>query len=130
MTLCASGSAGGPESAAFYQSLKSKVGLAAAKAAALRININIEGCGVVAPPMHAPSRSTCPPLSLSPHSNSFVIGPAVINHKKRDSASYASPRHTGERVGFEFERVKGGWVGEGWARGGLITSFNRYNLHI
>jgi hypothetical protein len=41
--------------AAFYQSLKSKVGLAAAKAAALRINLNIEGCGVVAPPMHAPS---------------------------------------------------------------------------
>jgi hypothetical protein len=31
--------------AAFYQSLKSKVGLAAAKAAALRINLNVEGCG-------------------------------------------------------------------------------------
>jgi hypothetical protein len=30
--------------AAFYQSLKSKVGLAAAKAAALRINLNVEGC--------------------------------------------------------------------------------------
>jgi hypothetical protein len=43
--------------AAFCQSLKSKVGLAAAKAAALRINLNIEGCGVVAPPMHAPSRT-------------------------------------------------------------------------
>jgi hypothetical protein len=41
--------------AAFYQNLKSKVGLAAAKAAALRINLNIDGCGVVAPPMHAPS---------------------------------------------------------------------------
>jgi hypothetical protein len=34
--------------AAFYQSLKSKVGLAASKAAALRININIEGCGIMA----------------------------------------------------------------------------------
>ena len=43
--------------AAFYQSLKSKVGLAAAKAAALQINLNIDGCGVVAPPMHAPSRA-------------------------------------------------------------------------
>jgi hypothetical protein len=31
--------------AAFFQSLKSKVGLAAAKAAALRINLNVEGCG-------------------------------------------------------------------------------------
>jgi hypothetical protein len=30
--------------AAFYQSLKSKVGLAAGKAAALRINLNIELC--------------------------------------------------------------------------------------
>ena len=26
------------------------------------------------------SHSTCPPLSSSPHANSFVIGPAVINH--------------------------------------------------
>jgi hypothetical protein len=37
--------------AAFYQNLKIKVGLAAAKAEALRINLNIEGYGVVAPPM-------------------------------------------------------------------------------
>jgi len=37
--------------AAFFQLLKSKVGLAAAKAAALRININVEGCGMVAAPM-------------------------------------------------------------------------------
>jgi hypothetical protein len=43
--------------AAFYQSLKSKVGLAAAKAAALRINLNVEGCGIVAAPVHAPSRA-------------------------------------------------------------------------
>ena len=45
------------KSAAFYQSLKSKVGLAAAKAAALRINLNIEGCSIVAAPVHAPSRA-------------------------------------------------------------------------
>jgi hypothetical protein len=32
----------------FYQSLKSKVRLAAAKAAALRINLNVEGGGIVA----------------------------------------------------------------------------------
>ena len=42
---------------AFYQSLKSKVGLAAAKAAALRINLNVEGCAIVAAPVHAPSRA-------------------------------------------------------------------------
>ena len=41
--------------AAFYQSLKSKVGLAAAKAAALRIILNVDGCGIVAAPVHAPS---------------------------------------------------------------------------
>ena len=45
------------KSAACYQSLKSKVGLAAAKAAALRINLNVEGCGVIAPALHAPSRA-------------------------------------------------------------------------
>ena len=38
-------------------SLKSKVGLAAAKAAALRINLNVVGCGIVAAPVHAPSRA-------------------------------------------------------------------------
>ena len=42
--------------AAFYMGLKSKVGIVAAKASALRINLNIQGCGVVAPPLHAPSQ--------------------------------------------------------------------------
>jgi len=46
--------------AAFYQGLKSKVRLAAAKAAALCINLNIVCCGVVALPVHANSRA--PPL--------------------------------------------------------------------
>ena len=32
--------------AAFYNGLKSKVGLAAAKTAAMRINLNIDGCGI------------------------------------------------------------------------------------
>jgi len=35
--------------ATFYNGLKSKVGLAAAKAAVLRINLNVQGCGIVAP---------------------------------------------------------------------------------
>jgi hypothetical protein len=43
--------------AAFNQALKGKVGLAAAKAAALRINLNIQGCVIVAAPVHAPSRA-------------------------------------------------------------------------
>ena len=43
--------------AAVYQSLKNKVGLAAAKAAALRINLNVEGCGIVGASVHAPSRA-------------------------------------------------------------------------
>jgi len=48
---------------AFYQGLKSKVGLAAA---ALRINLNVQGCSIVAAPMHAPSRtSLLLPLLLS-----------------------------------------------------------------
>jgi hypothetical protein len=42
--------------AAFCQSLKSKVGLAAAKAAASRINLHVEDCGILAAPVHAPSR--------------------------------------------------------------------------
>jgi hypothetical protein len=40
-----------------YMGLKSKVGLVAAKASALRINLNIQGCSVLAPPLHAPSRA-------------------------------------------------------------------------
>jgi hypothetical protein len=52
--------------AAFYQGLKSKVGRAAAKAAALRINLNVQGCSIVASPMNAPSRtSLLLPLLLS-----------------------------------------------------------------
>jgi len=44
--------------AAFFQSLKSKVGLAAPKAVALRMNLNVEDCGIVATdPVHAPSRA-------------------------------------------------------------------------
>ena len=60
----------------------------------MRVNLNVQGCGIVAPPMHASSRtplllplllslvshSTCPPLSSSPRAHSFVIGPAVIKH--------------------------------------------------
>ena len=42
--------------AAFLQSLKSKI-LAASKAAALRINLNIQGCDTVADPVHAPSHA-------------------------------------------------------------------------
>ena len=57
--------------AAFYQSLKSKVGLAA-KAATSRINLNIEGCGVVAAPVHAPSRAPLfSPSSLLLHNLPF-----------------------------------------------------------
>ena len=39
---------------------------AATKAAALRINLNVQGCGIVATPMHAPSRTPLLlPLRLS-----------------------------------------------------------------
>ena len=43
--------------AAFYMGLKSKVGLVAAKSSVLRINLNIQGCSVVAPSLHAPSHA-------------------------------------------------------------------------
>ena len=43
--------------AAFYNGLKNKVGLATAKAAALRVNLNVQGCVIVATPMDAPSRT-------------------------------------------------------------------------
>jgi hypothetical protein len=58
--------------AAFYQGLKSKVGLAAAKAAALRV----QGCSIVAAPMHAPSRtSLLLPLLLS---HNLSLSPALM----------------------------------------------------
>ena len=72
---------------AVYQSLKSKVGLAAAKAAALRINLDIEGCGVVAPPMQALSRTPLLlPLLLShnlPSQRSLVRDGQTSPHRPR-----------------------------------------------
>jgi hypothetical protein len=67
--------------ASFYNDLKSKVGLAAAQAAALRINLNVQGCGIVATPMHVPSRTPLLlpllllllPAPLSPDSFSLEI---------------------------------------------------------
>ena len=54
------------KSDAFYQGLKSKVGLVAAKDAVMRINLNVQDCSIVANPMHAPSRtSLLLPLLLS-----------------------------------------------------------------
>ena len=66
--------------AAFCQSLKSIIGFTAAKAAALRINLNVEGCGILAAPVHAPS----PPRSLrdgqpSPHRPRLVVSRAVAH---------------------------------------------------
>ena len=50
--------------AALYNGLKSKVGLAAAKTAAMRINLNIDGCGFVAPPVHSSLRARPALVSL------------------------------------------------------------------
>jgi hypothetical protein len=118
--------------AAFFQSLKSKVGLAAAKAAALRINLNTQGCGIVAPQstLHAPPsfspssshtipfpprslvrggqigshrprlvvpHSTCPPISPSPPTNSFVIGTAIINTHRITPMVWGPESRGGER---------------------------------
>jgi hypothetical protein len=47
--------------------------------AALRINLNIQGCGVVAPPMHAPSRAS--PSSPPP---SFTQSPSPPRSLVRD----------------------------------------------
>jgi hypothetical protein len=51
--------------AAFYMGLKSKVGLVTAKASALRINLNIQGCSVVAPPLSCTLPFTLPFFSPS-----------------------------------------------------------------
>ena len=48
--------------------LKSKVGLTAAKAA-LRINLNIDGCGVVAPAVQSSSRAPLLYANLLAHSH-------------------------------------------------------------
>ena len=61
--------------AAFYQLLKSKVRLTPAKVAALRINLNVEGRGIVAAPVHAPSRTS---LLLSCNGNPLA-------HKGQDT---------------------------------------------
>jgi hypothetical protein len=52
--------------ATFYMGLKSKVGLVTDKASVFRINLNIQVCSVVAPPLHAPSHAPLLlPLQLS-----------------------------------------------------------------
>ena len=53
-----------------YNGLKSKVDLAAAKTAAMRINLNIDGCGVVAPPVHSSLRAPLLANLLAPNSPS------------------------------------------------------------
>ena len=60
--------------AVFYNGLKSKVGpgLAAAKAAALRVNLNINGCSIVAPPARS-SRSSRAYLTDSVLSHSLPM---------------------------------------------------------
>ena len=57
--------------AAFYQGLKSKVGLPAAKAAALSINLSFHICGFVATPVHAPSRARLLLATLLSHNIPF-----------------------------------------------------------
>ena len=64
---------------AFYMGLKSKVELVAAKSSALRINLNIRGCSVVAPSPHAPSNA---PLLL-PLLLSHNIPPAAESIPRR-----------------------------------------------
>jgi hypothetical protein len=66
--------------AAFYQLLKNKVGLAATKAAALRINLNVQGCEIVAAPVHAPSRAPLLlPLLLSVHFHTISLSSAFTS---------------------------------------------------
>ena len=57
---------------------QSRTGGRSAKAAALRVNLNVQGCGIVAPPMHAPSRT---PLLLPP---SFTQSPYPPRSLVRD----------------------------------------------
>ena len=76
--------------AAFYMGLKSKVGLVAAKASALRINLNIQGCSVVAPPLHAPSRAPLLlPLLLS-HNLPFPR----VHHTRAHTYTHNDDTHT------------------------------------
>jgi hypothetical protein len=107
--------------AAFYQSLKSKVGLAAAKSGVVEdwhssspSARSLSRSPSPPPPSftqshfpprslvrdgqtspHRPrlvvSRSTCPPLSPSPHANSFILGTAVINTHTRWAAFFYRP---------------------------------------
>ena len=93
---------------AFSQSMKSKVGLAAAKAAELSINLNVEGCGMVAALVHAPSRAPLLlPLLLShnlplPRVHKCVMGRLV--HTGLSSSSLVAhvlhyhPTHTREQL--------------------------------
>eukprot|EP00802_Teleaulax_amphioxeia_P035317 Tamp_43385.p1 GENE.Tamp_43385~~Tamp_43385.p1 ORF type:complete len:117 (-),score=5.69 Tamp_43385:36-386(-) len=73
--------------AAFYNGLKSKVGLSAAKAAALRINLNIDGCGGVAP---LSTRLRALPSSSPPSSNTTCPCPSRCSAWWSDSYAEAA----------------------------------------
>ena len=58
-----------PHARRILMGLKSKVGLVATKASALRINLNIQGCSVVAPSLFAPSHAPLLLPLLHSHNN-------------------------------------------------------------
>jgi hypothetical protein len=117
--------------AAFYQSLKSKVGLAASKAAALRINLNIEGCGIVAAPVHAPSRA---PLLLpllftqypSPPRSLVRVGQTSPRSNKHTHIK-ARVRHTG--CPWHAARAQG-WGATPTSREGLVAAVSRHMREV
>ena len=104
--------------AAFYSSLKSKVGLIAAKAAALRINMNTDSCLIASRAAswrlasshatsllnsslshHLPRPQTLPPPSLvcGVDTQSYTLRPSLLHstnslstHNLRPSPSYSS----------------------------------------
>jgi hypothetical protein len=74
--------------------LKSKVGLVAAKASALRINLNIQGCSVVAPSLHSLSRSPSsppPPFTQYPSRGRLVSLQSPVRRRRSLSPSRKCP---------------------------------------
>ena len=68
---------------AFYNGLKSKVGLTAAKAAALRVNLNVQGCVIVVlqyEPLHPDPSLATPEVQIytsSRHTGKCMLASAV-----------------------------------------------------
>jgi hypothetical protein len=95
---------------AFYMGLKSRVGLVAAKASALRINLNIQGCSVVAPSLPMARSLSHSPSSPPPSFTQYPSPPWSLVRDGQTRRRLPCRRDSSAPL----DRTNGGWLSFGW----------------